>query len=356
MNINKRIISLVLCCIMLFTAFPVTDINEIIPTIKASAAETNSGIVYFGDLNENGKIEASDARLILQAAALLRTLTDRQMQIADCNQDNKITAADARTTLRVAARLASPVIFETPEIISQGKYIQNLISELGLGGTTTSEQFFSNVTPEHEFYQAIQTAVEWGVLDPAEDFDPDKEATVDFTVSTAMNALANDNLPDDAKLVDDNTDVDDECNVDLAKEIIEQAKNYRINEEPEKEFESIKIKDDVKSFDASEITAESEDEYTFNSYGEEIPEVGDIFIAETPDGQFAEKIVAVTDNGDGTYTAETVQPEMDEVFDDFSFYDTATPAADEVTFIPAENVFYTVGAENFSLLTASRSK
>ena len=57
------------------------------------------------DLNGNGKVDASDARLILRAAAKLETLTDSQKKVADVNSDGNVTAADARTVLRMAAKL-----------------------------------------------------------------------------------------------------------------------------------------------------------------------------------------------------------------------------------------------------------
>lgn len=57
------------------------------------------------DLNSNGKVDASDARLILRAAAKLDSLTTSQTKIADVNSDGNVTAADARTVLRMAAKL-----------------------------------------------------------------------------------------------------------------------------------------------------------------------------------------------------------------------------------------------------------
>ena len=100
MKTSKRILSLILCCIMVTSLIPMT----------VSAGVTN---IYYGDLNENGRVEASDARLVLQKAASLITLTDRQMALADVNQDGRVTAMDARATLRIAARIEAPVVFET---------------------------------------------------------------------------------------------------------------------------------------------------------------------------------------------------------------------------------------------------
>ncbi|MBQ7961827.1 MAG: dockerin type I repeat-containing protein [Clostridia bacterium] len=100
MKTSKRILSLILCCIMIVSLLPMT----------VSADVTH---IYYGDLNENGRVEASDARLVLQKAASLITLTDRQMALADVNQDGRVSAMDARTVLRTAARIEAPVVFET---------------------------------------------------------------------------------------------------------------------------------------------------------------------------------------------------------------------------------------------------
>lgn len=72
-------------------------------TIYAGSSGSSSSIK--GDLNGNGTIDASDARLILRYAAKLETLSDAQKAKADINADGKIDIQDARKALRVAAGL-----------------------------------------------------------------------------------------------------------------------------------------------------------------------------------------------------------------------------------------------------------
>lgn len=73
--------------------------------------ETPDGIVtnYYvsvtGDLDSDGKVTASDARLLLRASAKMDNLTGAFSIAADVNLDGKITAADARKTLLVAANM-----------------------------------------------------------------------------------------------------------------------------------------------------------------------------------------------------------------------------------------------------------
>lgn len=59
-----------------------------------------------GDVNQDGKVTAADARLALRYSAKLQMLTNAQMKAADANADGKVTAADARILLRYAAGLA----------------------------------------------------------------------------------------------------------------------------------------------------------------------------------------------------------------------------------------------------------
>lgn len=58
-----------------------------------------------GDVDGNGEINASDARLALRSAAGLETLSDKAFVAADMNNDGNVHAADARKILRIASQL-----------------------------------------------------------------------------------------------------------------------------------------------------------------------------------------------------------------------------------------------------------
>ncbi len=66
----------------------------------------NDNGVHLGDVDSNGQITASDARLILRYSAKLEKFTDTQILSSDINADGKVTAADARLLLRYVAGLA----------------------------------------------------------------------------------------------------------------------------------------------------------------------------------------------------------------------------------------------------------
>ena len=65
----------------------------------------NDNGVHLGDVDSNGQITASDARLILRYSAKLEKFTDTQILSSDINADGKVTASDARLLLRYVAGL-----------------------------------------------------------------------------------------------------------------------------------------------------------------------------------------------------------------------------------------------------------
>ena len=60
-----------------------------------------------GDLNNDGKVTASDARKALRISARIESFGDYEMLAGDIDDDGKITASDARAILRVSAGLDS---------------------------------------------------------------------------------------------------------------------------------------------------------------------------------------------------------------------------------------------------------
>ena len=58
-----------------------------------------------GDVNQDGKIHANDARLALRFCARLETPDELQKVLADANGDKLVKSADARLILRYAAKL-----------------------------------------------------------------------------------------------------------------------------------------------------------------------------------------------------------------------------------------------------------
>lgn len=83
--------------------------------LSCAAILASAGVSKLGDVNDDNKITAEDARIILKVSAKLDALSEELTKRADVNLDGRITAADARLTLRVSAKLDSfPVADEEP--------------------------------------------------------------------------------------------------------------------------------------------------------------------------------------------------------------------------------------------------
>ena len=83
--------------------------------VSRSAADEDVSLypedLLLGDVNLNGQVTASDARLALRIAAKLNLYTDRQKLQGDVDFNDTINARDARKILRVCAKLES---FDAP--------------------------------------------------------------------------------------------------------------------------------------------------------------------------------------------------------------------------------------------------
>ena len=85
-------------------------------TLIISVGSLTASIKYtvigdLGDVNCDGNISIADAKMILQHAAKLRTLTDGQLAVADVNRDGSVTILDAKWILQVAAGLRDKKTF-----------------------------------------------------------------------------------------------------------------------------------------------------------------------------------------------------------------------------------------------------
>lgn len=64
-------------------------------------------VVVPGDIDNDGKITAADARFALRASVKLEILSDKQKLAADIDSNGSVTASDARTILRISVGLES---------------------------------------------------------------------------------------------------------------------------------------------------------------------------------------------------------------------------------------------------------
>lgn len=112
---KTTIITVILAVLILFSLNFVTmaktspETAEKVTNEVISEEVTDDAIEFdesrFGDVNNDEKLNAADARLLLRCAAELEKVTVYILTYGDYNRDGEITAADARTALRVAASL-----------------------------------------------------------------------------------------------------------------------------------------------------------------------------------------------------------------------------------------------------------
>lgn len=81
-------------------------IEEKLSTAVQTYTQT-SGKLVLGDVNEDGQMDAQDARIALQGVAGLRDFSERQLAAADFDCDNAVSLREVRMILRGAAQISS---------------------------------------------------------------------------------------------------------------------------------------------------------------------------------------------------------------------------------------------------------
>ena len=125
MRQKKRIVSLLLCLVMLLTMVPFSAIASAATqedadgtTVQFNYADlVEKGLDpakidkhLYGDYNNDRVVSAADARIALRTSVGLEThLFQEQIFVMDIDQDGTVTSADARSILRMAVRLDSIV-------------------------------------------------------------------------------------------------------------------------------------------------------------------------------------------------------------------------------------------------------
>lgn len=121
----KRIIALILTCIIIFSVFSPAYAEETLSVTEPVSGEPTTDVTTTeeptteepttlpailpkpgsGDIDCDGRLNAADARLAIRAAVGLESLPDYAAKAADVDSDGKVTAADARLILRFSVGL-----------------------------------------------------------------------------------------------------------------------------------------------------------------------------------------------------------------------------------------------------------
>lgn len=92
-----KISSFLLCLVLLLSSFSIIAYAE-----EGETEETEEPTILLGDMNLNGKVETTDARLILRLSAGLEEITEDYLVYGDMNQDGVISVEDAVLALKKA--------------------------------------------------------------------------------------------------------------------------------------------------------------------------------------------------------------------------------------------------------------
>ena len=121
----------------------------------------SSVVLYYGDVNEDGRVAAGDARNVLRFAAAIIYFTGRQMRIGDITGDGRITASDARHVLRMSAELEELKIYDVGETDDDTNVYANFsvydpetttrAKKTGTPYVSTLSGFDTNITDENVF-------------------------------------------------------------------------------------------------------------------------------------------------------------------------------------------------------------
>lgn len=103
--------AIVLVIVLVVTLFCVSD--ETLEKIGISPNLFNSGATAYGDVNEDGTVNAEDALIVLQYASGKKSLDDDKIKIADVDGNGEINQIDAQLILKKSTKLI--VIFPVEE-------------------------------------------------------------------------------------------------------------------------------------------------------------------------------------------------------------------------------------------------
>lgn len=162
-------------------------IEEKLSTAVQTYTQTSGGLVL-GDVNEDGQMDAQDARIALQGVAGMRDFSERQLAAADFDCDDAVSLREVRMILRGAAQISSikeaafgitdsAVPTDTAKILQYYNFVcANLkVSEPGL---TMSRTYFTR------FSGGVENPFTWSLL-PGSDY-------AQFDDNAALNTLKND--------------------------------------------------------------------------------------------------------------------------------------------------------------------
>lgn len=217
--------------------------------------------------------------------------------------------------------------------LTRGEWIALLGRTLGMSDHQGNTPYYLDIDPTSEFYPYIQSCCEWGVLSGDGQFNADEAATPEFVAVTA--ALATGTVPDDilgdeaaikkyAKehgLLPDNGKTVSAAD---ALNIAESAQQTYMDDHHE-QVTDITWADGVVDLTQSSNVSMEGTQVTIPEDQAESLTVGSVFMVPAPDGTMIARKVTSLSTENGQRIVQTEVPDLGEVFDELTLYDSAAP-------------------------------
>lgn len=80
------------------------------------------------------------------------------------------------------------------EVMTKGQWAQKIAQALQMDSSEVTEQIYADVGKDSTYFNAVQNCAAWDIFDKNGNFEPDKEATVDFAIASAIRAVGEDKI------------------------------------------------------------------------------------------------------------------------------------------------------------------
>lgn len=247
--------------------------------------------------------------------------------------------------------------------ITREQWIEAVGTVFGMDDYVESTPYFTDVLLDSEIFPYVQACYEWRVISTdASTFKPMGFATRGFVISSSVMILnAGDEEYTNDEILDmaveygflKETDRNDEflqsaVTREEADSLINSVQMVMLSQEAEiiSEIDVVEgVEDYSDEIESIELT-ETDGTYIIAAEIAENLEEGEVFFAPGSTAYSKEdavKVTSIADNGNGTYTVETMQPDLSEVFEhvkiqgkQYADYDNVIPA-EGVEIIPLES-------------------
>ncbi len=232
------------------------------------------------------------------------------------------------------------------EILTREQWIIGLGSAFGMNDYVTEQAFFTDVDSTEEVYPFLQSCAEWGIFEKTGGkFDPQGETTRAYAVQTAV--IASEvlkNITDDSIYKECisyaekkgilTSDKKDYLSESITYEEGQKILDWAVNEYQNREFveySDVEMNEEIIDMTSSNIQVD-ENTVVIPEGNQELHE-GDVFITPaTVDAPYgvAEKVVSVSYDENGNQIVETVDPELQEIYNKLDFAVRAVPEASDI--------------------------